>query len=278
MFSVIRHGAFVVVRVRAETMPSELLSERRGAALILTIRDPATRNTLSPQVYAAGVEAIRSADADDNLRGVVLRGDGAHFCAGGDLQRLAATRDGPVEQLQANVDRFHAFAQALRACRKPVIAAVEGHAAGGGCSLALACDLIIAAEGARFTMSYGRAGLSPDGGGTYHLAHALPRARVLQMLWLPEPMTARQWLDWGLVNAVTDDGHALDEALRWVDRLARMASTAVASAKALVENAHARSWSQQLDDERDHLVTNLMHDNAGEGLRAFFEKRAPRFK
>jgi enoyl-CoA hydratase/carnithine racemase len=259
-------------------MPSELLSERRAAALILTIRGPATRNTLSPQVYTAGVEAIRSADGDDALRAVVLRGDGAHFCAGGDLQRLAATREGPVEQAQANVDRFHAFVQALRACRKPVIAAVEGHAAGGGCSLALACDLIIAAESARFTMSYGRAGLSPDGGGTYQLAHALPRARVLQMLWLPEPMTARQWLDWGLVNAVTGDGQALDEALRWVERLRRMASNAVASAKALVEHAHARSWPQQLDDERDHLVANLMHDNAAEGLRAFFEKRAPRFK
>jgi enoyl-CoA hydratase/carnithine racemase len=259
-------------------MPSELLSERRGAALILTIRDPATRNTLSPQVYAAGVEALNTADGDDALRAVVLRGDGAHFCAGGDLQRLSASRSGPAEAVAASVDRFHAFAQALRECRKPVIAAVEGHAAGGGCSLALACDLIVAAEGARFTMSYGRAGLSPDGGGTYHLAQALPRALVLQMLWLPEPMTSRQWHTLGLVNAVTGDGEALAEALQWVERLSRMAPNAVASAKALVEHARSRTLPQQLDAERGHLVRNLLHDNAGEGLRAFFEKRAPRFK
>src|SRR5215831_8911403 len=170
-------------------MASQLLSERRGPALVLTISDPTTRNTLSPQVYEGGAMALREAAADATLRCVVLRGEGAHFCAGGDLQRLAVARDGSPDQVRANIDRFHAFVIAMRESPKPVIAAVEGHAAGGGCSLALACDLVIAAEGARFTMSYGRAGFSPDGGGTYHLAQALPRALALQMLWLPEPMS-----------------------------------------------------------------------------------------
>jgi len=258
-------------------MPSRLLSERRGSALVLTISDPATRNTLSPQVYTAGTEALQEAAADSALTGVVLRGDGAHFCAGGDLQRLAASRDGPPDRVRVNIDRFHAFVLAMRSCAKPVIAAVEGHAAGGGCSLVLACDLIIAAEGARFTMSYGRAGLSPDGGGTYHLAQALPRALALQMLWLPEPMTARQWQELGLVNAVTADGQALTEAIAWVERLSRMAGNAVASAKALVGQARSRTLAEQLDAERGQFVANLRHDNAAEGLRAFFDKRAPRF-
>ena len=277
MLCAMRHGASAAAK-DPHTMPSELLGERRGSVLILTIRDPATRNALSPQVYAAGVEALNTADADDAVRCVVLRGDGAHFCAGGDLHRLAATRTGPPDAVRGNVDRFHAFVLALRECSKPVIAAVEGHAAGGGCSLALACDLIIAAAGARFTMSYGRAGLSPDGGGTYHLGQALPRALVLQMLWLPEPMTAQQWQTWGLVNAVTGDGQALAEALAWADRLSRTAGNAVASAKALVESVRASTLNEQLDAEREHLVNNLLHDNAGEGLSAFFEKRAPRFR
>jgi enoyl-CoA hydratase/carnithine racemase len=259
-------------------MPSELLSERRGPALILTISDPATRNTLSPQVYAAGVEALNTADADDSLRCVVLRGEGSHFCAGGDLQRLASTRAGPPDQVRAGIERFHAFVLALREYPKPVIAAVEGHAAGGGCSLVLACDLVIAAESARFTMSYGRSGLSPDGGGTYHLAHALPRALALQLLWLPEPMSAQQWHALGLVNAVTPDGQALAEALAWAERLSRTASNAVASAKTLVEHARSRTLREQLDAERDQFVPNLQHDNAAEGLRAFFDKRAPRFR
>jgi len=259
-------------------MASVLLSERRGSALVLTISDPATRNALSPRVYEVGAAALREAAGDATLRTIVLRGDGAHFCAGGDLQRLAASRDGPADQVRAGIDRFHAFVLALRDCPKPVIAAVEGHAAGGGCSLVLACDLVIAAEGARFTMSYGRAGLSPDGGGTYHLAQALPRALALQMLWLPEPMSAQQWHALGLVNAVTADGQALDEALRWSERLARMASNAVASAKALAHHARGRALPEQLAAEREQFVPNLQHDNAAEGLRAFFEKRAPRFR
>ena len=258
-------------------MASQLLSERRGHALVLTISDPATRNTLSPQVYEAGVAALHEAAADAALRCIVLRGDGAHFCAGGDLQRLAAARAGPAGQVRANIDRFHAFVTAMRQSPKPVIAAVEGHAAGGGCSLVLACDLVVAAEGARFTMSYGRAGLSPDGGGTWHLAQALPHALALQMLWLPEAMSARQWLTLGLVNAVTAEGQALPEALGWAERLGRMASNAIASAKMLVGQAHSRTLAEQLDAEREQFVPNLQHDNAAEGLRAFFDKRAPRF-
>lgn len=259
-------------------MPSELLTERRDSTLVLTISDPATRNTLSPQVYAAGIEALNTADADATVRCVALRGDGAHFCAGGDLNRLAAVRQRGPEQQRASIDSFHDWILALREFPKPVIAAVEGHAAGGGCSLALACDLIVAAEGARFTMSYARAGLSPDGGGAWHLAQALPRALVLQLLWLPEPMTARQWHALGLVNAVADDGQALAVALQWAERLGQAASNAVASVKSLVARAPSSELAAQLQAERDQFLVNLFHDNAGEGLQAFFDKRRPRFR
>lgn len=258
-------------------MPSALLTERRDHTLVLTLSDPATRNTLSPQACAAGVEALQVAESDASLRAVVLRGDGAHFCSGGNLQRLAHTRTvGPHEQHQS-VERFHAFIEALRTFPKPVIAAVEGAAAGGGFSLALACDLIVAAEDARFTLSYARAGLSPDGGSTWHLAQALPRALVLQMAWLPEPLPARRLHELGLVNVVTDSGQALAEALRVADRLAAMAPNAVASVKELVGQASGRRLRDQLDAERDHFVDNLFHANGGEGLQAFFDKRPPRF-
>jgi enoyl-CoA hydratase/carnithine racemase len=259
-------------------MPSELLTERQDRTLVLTISDPATRNTLSPQVYDAGIEALETAESDDGVRCVVLRGDGAHFCSGGNLQRLAHTRTiGPHEQ-QASVGRFHGFIEALRAFPKPVIAAVEGAAAGGGFSLALACDLIVAAEDATFTMSYARAGLSPDGGGSFHLAQALPRALVLQMLWLAEPLGARALHGLGLVNRVTDSGQALAEALRVAERLGAMAPNAIASAKELVNQAAGRRLAEQLDAEREHFVANLFHANGAEGLRAFFDKRPPRFE
>ncbi|HEV8312646.1 MAG TPA: enoyl-CoA hydratase [Burkholderiaceae bacterium] len=283
-------------------MNSELLTERRGATLVLTLSDPATRNTLSPQACAAGIEALNIAEGNPELRCVVLRGDGAHFCSGGNLQRLSRTRQvdaepiaeppqdgrtpsggrlaepsGPEQQAQ-NMEHFHGFIDALRAFPKPVIAAVEGAAAGGGFSLALACDLIVAAEDARFIMSYGRVGLSPDGGGSWQLANALPRALALQMVWLAEPLGARQLQALGLVNWVTDSGQALAEALRIADRLAEMAPNALASAKELINQAPSRSLREQLDSERDHFVQNLFHPNGGEGLQAFIDKRAPKFR
>jgi enoyl-CoA hydratase/carnithine racemase len=263
-------------------MPSELHTERRSHTLVLTLSDPATRNTLSPQACTAGVEALETAESSDEIRCVVLRGEGSHFCAGGDLNRLRGTRTrddgaGPDMQL-ASIDQFHAFVEALRALPKPVIAAVEGFAAGGGFSLALACDLIVAAEDARFVMSYARIGLSPDGGGSWHLARLLPPSLALQMIWLPEPVGAVQMQQWGLVNRVAPNGEALGEALQLADRLAGMAPNALASAKELVRSAALRPLRAHLDDERDHFVANLFHRNGLEGLQAFLEKRAPRFR
>src|ERR1043165_9514153 len=159
-------------------MPSELLTSREGSTLILTLSDPATRNTLSPQVYAAGVEALNMAESDDSVRVVILRGDGEHFCTGGDLNRILGLRQTGPEAQAESIALFHQLIESLRAFPKPVIAAVEGYAA-GGMSLALACDLIVAASDAKFVMSYGKVGLTPDGGGSWHLAHALPRALAL---------------------------------------------------------------------------------------------------
>ncbi len=259
-------------------MPSELLTEHQGATLVLTLSDPATRNTLSPQANAAGIEALALAESDPQVRCVVLRGAGEHFCSGGNLQRLAHTRTiGPDEQRQS-IERFHGFVEALRSFPKPVVAAIEGYAAGGGFSLALACDLVVAAEDAKFVMSYAKVGLSPDGGSSWHLSRQLPRALVLQMLWLAEPLTARQLQHFGLVNWVTDKGGAFEQALHIAQRLAAMAPNAVASAKELVDLAGQRPLREQLDAEREHFVGNLFDLNGAEGLQAFFDKRAPNFR
>ncbi|MEW6705512.1 MAG: oxepin-CoA hydrolase, alternative type [Pseudomonadota bacterium] len=259
-------------------MPSELLTQRHGATLVLTLSDPATRNTLSPQASAAGIEALNVAESSEEIRCVVLRGDGAHFCSGGNLQRLAHTRTvGPDAQRQS-IEHFHGFVEALRTFPKPVIAAVEGYAAGGGFSLALACDLIVAAEDAKFVMSYAKVGLSPDGGGSWHLAQALPRALALQLVWLAEPLTAQQLQAHGLVNQVVEAGQAEAAALRLAQRLAAMAPNAVASAKELLNLAPQRPLREHLDAEREHFVANLFSPNGEEGLQAFFDKRPPRFR
>ena len=259
-------------------MASELLTERIGAVLVLTLSNPETRNTLSHEVLASGLAALTEAEADAGVRALVLRGAGGHFCAGGNLQGLLERRRiGPPAQLKM-LEHLHQFIEALRACPKPVIAAVDGAAAGAGFSLALACDQVVAADDARFILSYGRIGLSPDGGATWALMQALPRARVQQLLWLGEPVTARQLLDWGLAAAVTPRGETFGEALRLAERLAARAPNALASAKALLQQASGRSLKEQLAAERDHFIANLFHANGAEGLNAFLEKRAPQFR
>ena len=260
-------------------MPSELLTERIGSVLVMTLSDPATRNTLSHEVIAAGIGALIVAESDQALRVALLRGAGGHFCAGGNLQGLLERRrTGPSAQLQM-LEHLHQFIEALRTFPKPVIAAVDGAAAGAGFSLALACDLIVAADDARFILSYGRIGLSPDGGASWSLMQALPRARVQQLLWLGEPITAQQLADWGLVSAVAPSGQSFAAALKLAERLADMAPNALASAKELLQQAASgASLKNQLAAERYHFVANLFHDNGAEGLNAFLEKRAPTFR
>ncbi|HEY9066935.1 MAG TPA: enoyl-CoA hydratase family protein [Burkholderiaceae bacterium] len=259
-------------------MSSELLTERDGAVLVLTFSDPATRNTLSPQVLTAAIEMLDKAESDPDLRCVVLRGDGAHFCAGGNVNGLIERRQiGPPAQVQ-QLGLLHQFVEVLRAFPKPIIAAVEGAAAGAGFSIALACDLIVAAEDARFVLSYARIGLTPDAGATWHLARALPRPLAQKLIWLAEPVSARQLQAWGLVTAVTDSGRALPEALALAGRLAEMAPNALAGAKELLQNAPTATWPEQLAAERDQFVSNLFHANGDEGLKAFLEKRPPKFR
>lgn len=246
--------------------------------MVLTISGPSSRNTLSEQVFAAGIEALDTAESDATVRCIVLRGDGGHFSAGGNLQQLRANRKAEPEVQGSMLQGFHDFVEALRTCTKPVIASVEGAAAGGGFSLALACDLIVAADDAKFIMAYGRIGLSPDGGATWQLMQRLPRNLALQMLWLSEPVTSQQLHAHGIVNWVTGSGGALTQALEIADRLALCAPNAIASAKNLINQWPERSLAQQLDAERAHFLDNLFHANGAEGLQSFLDKRPPRFE
>jgi len=258
-------------------MPSELLTERQDAVLILTISDPDSRNALSEAVITAGIEALGTAESDGDIRCIVLRGAGGHFCAGGHLQGLMARRQaGPPAQARM-LELLHQWIEALRASPKPVVAAVEGAAAGAGFSLALACDLIVASEEARFLLAHARLGLTPDGGATWHLARALPRAAVQQLVWLAEPVSAQQLRDWGVVQVVCAPGQALTEAVVLGRRLAQFAPNALAGAKELVNAAADNGLRAQLAAERDQFLLNLFHPNGGEGLQAALAKRAPKF-
>ena len=258
-------------------MPSELHTERRDGTLVLTLSHPASHNSLSEQVFAAGVEALDVVESDASVRCIVLHGEGKHFCAGSNLQRLRANRKAEPD-VQGNLtQRFHDFVEVLRVFPKPVIAAVEGEAAGGGLSLALACDLIVAADDAKFMSSDQRLGLSPDGGASWQLMQRLPRNLALQILWLSEPLSAQQLHAHGVVNWVSESGQSLAKALEIAERLSQCAANAVASIKELINQWPERSLAQQLDAERAHFIDNLFHANGGEGLQSVLDKQPPHF-
>lgn len=258
-------------------MAAQILSTSQGRTMVLTLSNPGHRNALGPEMYAAGVEALNVAETNPEVRSVVITGEGAMFCAGGDLRRLQANRQlDPSVQAQS-IEGLHNWIESVRTFPKPVIAAVEGAAAGAGFSLALACDFIVAADNAVFVMAYSSVALSPDGGGTWSLARALPRQLVSELLMGGERIGAARLHQLGIVNRVTAAGGALEEALALAERLNERAPNALASIKELLNDAASATLSQQLASERDHFVRNLHHANAGIGIAAFLAKEKPRY-
>lgn len=258
-------------------MPATLKTHSVGATLVLTISHPECRNALSPEMYAAGVEALNAADSQPDIRSVVITGEGSDFCAGGDIRRLLNNRQESPDIQADSIEQLHSWIETIRSFSKPVVAAVEGVCAGAGFSLALACDLLVAAHHSRFLMAYTHLGLSPDGGASWSLSQAVPRSTVMQMLLLGDVIHAERLHQLGLVNQIAPTGQALSEALRLCESLNARAPNALASIKELVNEASQNTLNRHLQLERDRFVRQLHHANAGEGLHAFLEKRAPRF-
>jgi len=259
-------------------MTAQLKSTSQGQTLILTLSDPSLRNALGPEMYAAGIEALNVAETNPEIRSVIITGEGANFCAGGNLQRLQGNRDKAPDVQAQSIEGLHSWIEAIRTFPKPVIAAVEGAAAGAGFSLVLMCDLVVAARDSIFVMAYSSIALSPDGGGSWSLAQALPRQLASEMLLLGERIGAERLHALGVVNQVVDSGNALDQALQLAERLNARAPNAMASIKELLNDASTHNMTTHLSQERDHFVKNLHHANAGIGIAAFLHKEKPIYK
>jgi enoyl-CoA hydratase/carnithine racemase len=259
-------------------MTAELRASRRDATLILTLSNPGAMNALHPDMYAAGIEALNTADRDPSIRAVVLTGADHVFCAGGNLNRLLENRAKDKTVQADSIDRLHAWVEAIRVCNKPVIAAVDGPAAGAGFSLALACDLIVAGETAKFVMAYVKVGLTPDGGGSWFLAQALPRQLATEIILEGKPIGAPRLHALGLVNRVTPERGALDAALAWAEDLAALSPHAAMRIKGLLRCAPGNSLQQHFEAEKHSFVESLHHRDAGEGIAAFLEKRKPKYQ
>ena len=257
---------------------ASLKSTSEGQTLILTISNPEYKNSLSPEMYAAGIEALNAAETNPEIRSVIITGEGNVFCAGGNLQRLLANRKADKVIQAQSIDALHNWIDSIHTYPKPIIAAVEGAAAGAGFSLALACDFCVAADNAVFVMSYSTIGLSPDGGGSWALGRALPRQLANELLMCGDRVTAQRLFDFGLVNRVCSTGSALRDALALAERLNARAPNALASIKELLNDVPTQSLSQHLPSERNHFVNNLHHANSGEGIDAFLNKRSPQYR
>jgi enoyl-CoA hydratase/carnithine racemase len=194
-------------------MPAELKSTSHGQTMVLTLSNPEHRNALGPEIYAAGVEALSVAESSADIRSVVITGEGSTFCAGGNLLRLRESRQLPADVPAQSVEGLHNWIEAIHTFPKPVIAAVEGAAAGAGFSLALACDMVVAARNAIFVMAYSSVALSPDGGASWSLSRALPRQLATELLMMGDRIGADRLHALGVVNRLVDAGQALAEAL-----------------------------------------------------------------
>jgi enoyl-CoA hydratase/carnithine racemase len=248
----------------------------RGDRLVVVNMNASKRGALSPDLYAAIRIAMTDA-AQSHVRAVILTSEGGFFCAGGDLNVLIERRAIPEMQRREKVDELHDLVRMIRACPVPVIAAVEGGAAGAGASLALACDLIVAAEGAKFTAAYVRAGLVPDAGLTASLARMLPRPLAMEMCLLARPVTAERMHALGAVNVVAAPGMAEAEAHALADALADGPRAAQGAIRRLVSDAYETAEAAQLDAERDAMARAAGGDEAAEGIAAFLDKRKARF-
>lgn len=237
-------------------MTTELLTERHGATLLITLSGPATRNALNTQVFAAGIETLNMAESNPDVGAVVLTGAGGHFCSGADLQHFLKNKHNLSAQ-GAQIDAFNQWIEALRSFPKPVIAAVEGLAAGSGLALVMACDLVVAAETARFSAHPQPTPLTPDGGLSHTLVQALGRARALEVLWQGSPVSAQQWHQWGAAQKLVLGGTAVQAAIAWGQDLAQLPTSVVSSIKELVNDAPHQSLRAQMTAEKQHALINL---------------------
>lgn len=259
--------------------PSPVLVERSGGMALITLNRPDKLNSFNEAQHRALKAAIDAAAADSACRAVILTGAGRGFCAGQDLSDRVRPEGGEAPDLGYTLETFYnPLIRAIRSLPKPVIAAVNGVAAGAGANLALACDIVLAARSAKFIQAFSKIGLVPDSAGTWMLPRLIgeARAKALTMLALPVPAEEAERI--GMIYRVVDDASLMDEARTLGASLAAAPTLGLAETKALVQKAFTQGLDAQLDDERDaQRRLGRSHDYA-EGVRAFMEKRDARFE
>ncbi len=252
---------------------AEVEVTRDGAVLTLTLNRPEVLNAFDAAMhdaFAAGIGEAR----DPSVRAVVVTGAGRGFCVGQDLGEL---RDRVGDTAAMLRSRYHPTVLALRALEKPVLAAVNGPAAGAGLSLACACDLRLAAESASFVPAFIGVGLVPDAGGSYFVSRLLGQARAFEWMTSNRKLTAAEEKEWGLVSGVVPDGELAAAAADLARTYAQAPTRAIGMTKRLLDRAASGTLEEQLELEAQLQSVATASDDYREGVAAFLEKRPPRF-
>jgi 2-(1,2-epoxy-1,2-dihydrophenyl)acetyl-CoA isomerase len=254
-----------------------LVFELKDGVGLIRLNRPEENNAITLEMVRELQDAATRCDEDQEVRAVVLTGSGKMFCAGGDLKTFAAQGGQASLYMKEVTQAFHAAISRFNWMAAPVVAAVNGTAAGGGLSLALATDIVVAAESAKFTMAYTRVGLTPDGSATYFLARLVGLRRAKEMVLLNPVLTASQALEWGLINRVVADDQVLHAALDLASQLAQGAPRALGEAKRLILMGATESLESQMERESRTIAAMVGSADGQEGIAAFLAKRAPKF-
>jgi 2-(1,2-epoxy-1,2-dihydrophenyl)acetyl-CoA isomerase len=257
--------------------PKVRMTKEDGTALI-TLNRPEVYNAVDEDVLKLLAGHLVDLAVDETVRGVIITGEGKAFCSGGDLKAMAAFPESTAKGVYELATLFHRCVQAIRRIKKPVIAAINGIAAGGGFSLALACDFRVMGRSAVLRQAYTSSGLSLDGGGSFVLPKLVGLARALEIVAFDRPISSEQALAWGLVTEVAEDGHLLEVAKSMASGLAKGSLHAFGVCKTLLTDSFHTALEAQLDKERSGISTCAAHPDGEEGIRAFLEKRRPVFK
>ena len=247
--------------------------ERDGAIAVVLLNRPKQLNALSDELMEQLVAALRELDADTHVRCIVLGGNDRAFAAGADIAALAETS--PIEA--ATSERLARW-DAIRTIGTPLVAAVSGYCLGGGCELAMICDLIVASEDAQFGQPEINLGVMPGAGGTQRLTRAVGKAVAMDVILSGRSLSAREALDFGLVSRVVAKEAWLEEAKRVAREIAQKSPVALRLAKEAVNRAYEGSLRLGVEYERQAFGLTLSSEDAREGMSAFLEKRKPEFE
>lgn len=245
----------------------------------ITLNRPDAMNALNHEIIAELAEVLQICQGDNTVRALVIAGAGKAFCAGGDVKWMLSARDENWKSgFDSLVDSFNKVILLIRDLGKPVIAAVNGFASGAGFSLAMACDIRIISDKAKFNQAYVNLGLTPDGGSTYFLTLMLGAARVMDLVFTGRVIEAKEALALGLASELIPAESLNERVKQLAGQFASGPSIAFKQAKALINEAHRRTLEAQLDLERESIVGASLSNDFEEGLKAFAEKREPVFK